>query len=136
MPMFFRFKTFLCVSSSLQGISKESRSLLCRALPWPVLLHVFLTRMICYFQNCQVRMPSSSDSRVITGCLSCYLCLFFLFEACLSFVRFILINFALSFYEDALRLLTSFSSSSLGNHEEKTKTLELLYRNLCFHSFA
>ena len=127
---FPRLKALHCISASSSGLSKESLSVLYKA---------FLRSLITYTlpgwfpflsvtNTIKLERLHRAVSRAITGCLSSSFIPLLLFDASLPPLRVTLTHFTLSFYEQALRLPTSFPISGLARHGVKPRLCRSSWR--------
>ena len=112
---FPRLKALRCISASSWGPSKESLSVLYKSFLRPLLTYASSGwfPFLCITNITKLERLHQAASRAITGYLSSSPIPLLLSEASLTPLRVTLTHFALSSYERALRLPTSFSISAL-----------------------
>ena len=112
---FPRLKALCCISVFSWGPSKESLSVLYKAFLWPHFTYASPSWFPLLSATNITKLESLHQvaSRAITSCLSSSLISFLLFKASLPALEVTLTHFTLLFYEQALRLPTSFPISGL-----------------------
>ena len=127
---FPRLKALRCISASSWGSSRESLSVLYKSFLRPLLTYAsprwFPFLRVTNFTK--LEQLHRAASRPITGFLSSSPIPLLLFEASLPPLRVTLIHFTLLFYEQALRLPTSFPISGLARLGVKPRLCRLSWR--------
>ena len=126
---FPRLKALRCISASSWGSSKESLSLLCKAFLLPLITYAFpgWFPFLGVTNITKLERLYRAASRAITGCLS-FFPIPLLSEASLPPIRVTRARSALSSYEWALGLLTSFPISGLAGRGVKTRLCRSSWR--------
>ena len=133
-----RLKALRCISAFSWGPSKESLSLLDKAFLRPLLTYASpgWFPFLSVTNITKLERLHRAAIRTITGYLSSSPIPPLLSEASLPPQRVTPTHFALSSYERALRLSTSFSHFRFGRKWTETTTLQIVLESFCVHSPA